>query len=139
MYVVGAERLGTALDVVFASFANLAPVSPSVLRCAIVTKAEALRSGNPNPFKVTASCLLLVGGADDDDDCSNLDGGGRCWLSCVLPLGRMNKRLTADLPGRQGPCSSCVAAIGVFGQLFVGHATCWSGHHAAWRCDRVRP
>ena len=50
-------------------------------------------------------------------------------MLALLPLGRMNKRLTADLPGRQGPCSSCVAAIGVFGQLFVGHATCWSGHH----------
>jgi len=73
MYVIGAERLGTALDVVLASLANSAPVAPSVLRRAIVSKAEVLRSGNPNPFKVTAACLLLVGGADDDDDCGHLD------------------------------------------------------------------
>jgi hypothetical protein len=46
-------------------------------------------------------------------------------MLALLPLGRMNKRLTEDLPGRQGPCSSCVAAIGVFGQLFV-----WGMRHA---------
>jgi len=45
-------------------------------------------------------------------------------MLALSPLGRVNKRLTADLPGRQGPCSSFVAAIGVFGQLSVGHATC---------------
>ena len=47
MYVIGAERLGTALDVVLASLANFAPVSPSVLRRAIVSKAEVLRSATP--------------------------------------------------------------------------------------------
>jgi hypothetical protein len=73
MYLIGAERLGTALDVVLSSLTTFAPVVPSVLRRAIVSKAEVLRSGNPNPFKVTAACLLLVGGADDDDDCSGLD------------------------------------------------------------------
>ena len=51
-------------------------------------------------------------------------------MLALSPLGRVNKRLTVDLPGRQGPCSSFVAAIGVFGQLSVGHATCWSG--APW-------
>ena len=49
------------------------------------------------------------------------------WTMLALsPLDRVNKRLTADFPGRQGPCSSFVAAIDVFGQLSVGHATCWS-------------
>ena len=32
-------------------------------------------------------------------------------------------------PGRQRPCSSCVAAVDVFGQLSMAHATCWSGGH----------
>ena len=45
------------------------------------------------------------------------------------PLVRVKQKLTTDLPGRQGPCSSFVAAIDVFGQLSVGHATCWSGVH----------
>ena len=31
------------------------------------------------------------------------------------PLFRLKQKLTADLPGRQRPCSSSVAAIDVFG------------------------
>ena len=44
-------------------------------------------------------------------------------------LARVLKRLTAGLPGRQRPCSSCVAAVNVFGQLSMAHATCWPGSH----------
>ena len=44
-------------------------------------------------------------------------------------LARVLKRLKAGLPGRQRPCSSCVAAVNVFGQLSMAHATCWSGGH----------
>ena len=50
-------------------------------------------------------------------------------MLALSPLDRVNKMLTADFPGRQGPCSSFVAAIDVFSQLSVGHATCWSGGH----------
>ena len=50
-------------------------------------------------------------------------------MLALSPLDRMHKRMTAELSGRQGPCSSFVAAIGVFGQRSVGHATCWSGGH----------
>lgn len=60
-------------------------------------------------------------------------------MLALSPLDRVNKMLTADFPGRQGPCSSFVAAIDVFGQLSVGHATCGLVVTMAWRCDRVRP
>ena len=60
-------------------------------------------------------------------------------MLALSPLGRVNKRLTADLPGRQGPCSSFVAAIGVFGQLSVGLRHASLVVTMAWRCARVRP
>ena len=44
-------------------------------------------------------------------------------------LARVRKRLVAGLSGRQRPCSSCVAAVNVFGQLSMAHAICWSGGH----------
>ena len=53
----------------------------------------------------------------------------RLQLLALSPLARVSKRLTADLPSRQRPCSSCVAAVNVFGQLSMAHATCWSGGH----------
>ena len=34
-------------------------------------------------------------------------------MLALSPLDRVNKMLTADFPGRQGPCSSFVAAIDV--------------------------
>ena len=48
-------------------------------------------------------------------------------------LARVRKRLMAGLPGRQRPCSSCVAAVNVFGQLSI-HGPCnmlvwWSLRH----------
>ena len=53
----------------------------------------------------------------------------RLQLLALSPLARVSKRLTAGLPGRQRPCSSCVAAVNVFGQLSMAHATCWPGSH----------
>ena len=46
----------------------------------------------------------------------------RLQLLALSPLARVSKRLTADLPSRQRPCSSCVAAVNVFGQLSMAHA-----------------
>ena len=60
-------------------------------------------------------------------------------MLALSPLDRVNKMLTADFPGRQGPCSSVVAAIDVFGQLSVGQRHAGLVVTMAWRCDRVRP
>ena len=72
MYVVGAERLGAACDMVLTGYDNDDPVSPSVLRRFFLDTAETLRADQPVPFTVTASCLLLVGGMADNLECQNL-------------------------------------------------------------------
>ena len=72
MYVVGAERLGAACDMVLTGYDNDDPVSPSVLRRYFLDTAETLRAEQPVPFTVTASCLLLVGGMADNLECQNL-------------------------------------------------------------------
>ena len=72
MYVVGAERLGAALDMVLTGYDNDDPVSPSVLRCYFLVTAETLRAEQPVPFTVTASCLLVVGGQADNLECQQL-------------------------------------------------------------------
>jgi len=54
------------------------------------------------------------------------------------PLVRVKQKLTADLPGRQGPCSSSVAAIDVFGQLSVAMPHAGLAVTTAWQCDRAR-
>ena len=71
-YMVSAPRLGAALDAILPTLGLLGPVTPSVLRYAIIIKAEVILSSAPAPLTVTLSCLLVVGGADDDTDCSNL-------------------------------------------------------------------
>ena len=72
MYVVGAERLGAACDMVLTGYDNDDPISPSVLRRYFLDTAETLRAEQPVPFTVTASCLLLVGGMADNLECQNL-------------------------------------------------------------------
>jgi hypothetical protein len=72
MYVVGAERLGAACDMVLTGYDNDDPVSPSVLRRYFLDIAETLRVDQPVPFTVKASCLLLVGGMADNLECQNL-------------------------------------------------------------------
>ena len=82
MYVIGAERLGAALDVVLAGYDNNDPVSPSVLRVQLLALAASLRGNNSAAFTVTAPCLLLVGGNDD-----NLECGALVPPVASLPLG----------------------------------------------------
>ena len=53
----------------------------------------------------------------------------RLTLLALSPLARASKRPTVGPPGRQRPCSMSVAAVDVFGQLSMAHATCWSGGH----------
>jgi hypothetical protein len=72
MYVVGAERLGAALDVVLAGYNNTDPVAPSVLRCHIIALAATLRGTNLAAFTATAPCLMLVGGNHDNLECGAL-------------------------------------------------------------------
>ena len=61
-------------------------------------------------------------------------------MLALSPLDRVNKMLTADFPGRQGPCSSFVAAIDVFGACDMlvwwspwhgGVTGCGHGRHCA--------
>ena len=54
------------------------------------------------------------------------------------PLVRVKQKLTTDLPGRQGPSSSSVAAIDVFGQLSVAMPHAGLAVTSAWQCDRAR-
>ena len=54
------------------------------------------------------------------------------------PLFRLKQKLTANLPGRQRPCSSSVAAIDVFGQLSVAMPHACLAVTTAWQCDRAR-
>jgi len=64
------------------------------------------------------------------------------WRLTILALSllaRVSKRLTAGLHGRQRPCSSCAAAVNVFGQLSMAHEHAGLVVTTAWRCDRVRP
>ena len=72
MYMVGAERLGAALDAVMALFEGNDTVTPSVLRCRLLRLARQLRAEQPVPFTVTHSCLLTVGGDADNLDCAAL-------------------------------------------------------------------
>ena len=75
MHIVGAERLGAALDVLMAYFdiddAAIA-LTPSVLRRKLLERAVHARARDVGPFTVTAACLLVVGGNADDQECAHL-------------------------------------------------------------------
>ena len=71
-YMVSAPRLGAALDAILPALGLDSPVTPSVLRYAIMRKADVLLLSAPAALIVTPSCLLVVGGADDNTDCSHL-------------------------------------------------------------------
>ena len=73
-HIVGAERLGAALDVLLDSLDLEAAATPtlSLLRRHLLELGKRLRPANPQPFTVTLACLLIVGGADDDLECSHL-------------------------------------------------------------------
>ena len=53
------------------------------------------------------------------------------WMPAHSPLVRVKQKLTTDLPARQGPCSSSVAAIDVF-----GHSSPWPCRMLVWRSPR---
>ena len=73
-YVVGAERLGSALDTLLGEIDDngATALTPSVLRRKLLELGTSLRASNPVPFTVTAACLMVVGGASDDHDCTHL-------------------------------------------------------------------
>ena len=73
-HLVGAERLGAALDVLLDAYDTEAAgmLTPSLLRRNLLELSKRLRSANPGPFTVTLACLLVVGGPDDDLECSHL-------------------------------------------------------------------
>ena len=102
MYVVGAERLGAACDMVLTGYDNDDPVSPSVLRRYFLDISETLRAEQPLPFTMTASCLLLVGGMAD-----NLDGQNLAAPMLVPPLSPAWLLRAHQV---QGPCAQTLAA-----------------------------
>ena len=73
-YIVGAERLGSALDILLSEIYidDIVLVTPSVLRRKLLELAVHARARNAVPFTVTSACLLVVGGNADNDECSHL-------------------------------------------------------------------
>ena len=71
-YVVGAERLGAALDLALGGYDDNTPISPSVLRSHLLRVVATLRGDQPIPFTATAACLIIVGGQADNFEGSNL-------------------------------------------------------------------
>ena len=72
MHVVGAERLGAALDSVLGGYSDNTVLPPSVLRRQLLEVATRLRGQDRTPFAVTAACLLVVGGNADNLELRNL-------------------------------------------------------------------
>ena len=75
MHIVGAERLGAALDLLLADFDTddaVIALTPSVLRRKLLELAVHARARDAVPFTVTAACLLVVGGIVDDQECAHL-------------------------------------------------------------------
>ena len=62
-HVVGAARLGAALDCLLGSYDDTTITTPSVLRRRLLALAAVLRAEQPGVFTVTRACLLVVGGA----------------------------------------------------------------------------
>ena len=74
-HIVGAERLGAALDTILAALDSTdfgMAVAPSVLRRKLLELGAKLRGTNGVPFTVTAACLIVVGGNADNLECSHL-------------------------------------------------------------------
>ena len=73
-YMVGAERLGSALDLLLDKLDEEASavLTPSLLRRKLLELGTHMREVNPAPFTVTLACLLVVGGLADDQECSHL-------------------------------------------------------------------
>ena len=65
-HVVGAARLGAALDCLLGSYDDTTITTPSVLRRRLLALAAALRAERPGVFTVTRACLVVVGGDADN-------------------------------------------------------------------------
>ena len=65
-HVVGAARLGAALDCLLGSYDDTTITTPSVLRRRLLALAAVLRAEQPGVFTVTRACLLVVGGVADN-------------------------------------------------------------------------
>ena len=74
MHVVGAERMGAALDVLLEELDidDTVVFTASVLRRKLLEHALHARARDATPFTVTRACLLVVGGLADDNECANL-------------------------------------------------------------------
>ena len=72
MYIIGAKRLGIALDAALSKHASDDELSPSVLRHQLARHAAALRGTNPEHFMVSAPDLILVGGDADDAEMATM-------------------------------------------------------------------
>ena len=72
MYIIGAERMGIALDAALSKHASDDEVSTSVLRLLLTRHAAGLRGTNPEHFMVTATDLIVVGGDADDAQMSSV-------------------------------------------------------------------
>ena len=73
-YVIGAERIGAALDCLLGSYDDLEPHTPSVLRRRLLALATVLRAEQPGVFTVTRACLLVVGGDADNLEVAAIPG-----------------------------------------------------------------
>ena len=133
MYVIGAERLGIALDAALSKHASDDEVPPSVLRHQLARHAAGLRGSNPEHFLVTAHDLLLVGGDADNAEMSTMTTpralptldppwfahvtfGNLLGLDGTLaPLGDLEVvfglRFFADQRGADGPIKNAMDAL----------------------------
>ena len=133
MYIIGAERLGIALEAALSKHASDDEVSPSVLRHHLARHAAGLRATNPEHFIVSAPDLLLVGGDADNAEMSNMPApralptldppwfahvtfGNLLGLDGTLaPLGDLElvfgPRFFADQRGADGPIKMAVDSL----------------------------
>ena len=80
-YMVGAERLGAALDSMLNRLNENEAITPSVLRRKMLALAASLRVETPALFCVTIACLFVVGG-----DADNLELGALTPAQPIWPL-----------------------------------------------------
>ena len=73
-HVIGAERLGAALDCLLGSYDTMEPHTPSVLRRRLLALGAVLRAEQPGVFTVTRACLLVVGGDADNLEVAAIPG-----------------------------------------------------------------
>ena len=71
-HMIGAERLGAALDLLLSALTINEPLTPSVLRRHLLRLAATMRPEQPVPLTVTVACLLVVGGNADNLECGAL-------------------------------------------------------------------